>query len=183
MGTRAGAHDGRLTVARGGYSQGVDDQRETSEARGRGGIQSLHRAFDILEFVARFDVVGATRISTDLGLSVSTVNNLCRTMADRGYLVGRRGQYRVGPAFTLLATRWNPMLALPEIVVPVLESLTEATGQAAVATVLTGMDARVVAFEQGRGPVGTPPPRSDRRALHSAHRDRARGALSENRVG
>jgi DNA-binding IclR family transcriptional regulator len=57
------------------------------------------------------------------------------------------------------------MLALPEIVVPVLQELSESTGQAAVATVLTGMDARVVAFEQGHGPVGTPPPRSDRRAL------------------
>lgn len=149
----------------GGYARGVDERGKSGENRDRGGIQSLHRAFDILEFVARFDVVGATRIATDLGLSVSTVNNLCRTMADRGYLIGRRGQYRVGPAFSLLATRWNPMLALPEIVAPALESLTEATGQASVATVLTGMDARVVAFEQGRGPVGTPPPRSDRRAL------------------
>jgi DNA-binding IclR family transcriptional regulator len=136
-----------------------------AERRDRGGIQSLHRAFDILGFVARFDVVGATRIANELGLSVSTVNNLCRTMVDRGYLIGRRGQYRIGPAFSVLATRWNPMLALPEIVVPVLQELSESTGQAAVATVLTGRDARVVAFEQGHGPVGTPPPRTDRRAL------------------
>jgi Transcriptional regulator len=143
----------------------VDERGKNDAGRDRGGIQSLHRAFDILEFVARFDVVGATRIANELGLSVSTVNNLCRTMADRGYLIGRRGQYRIGPAFSLLATRWDPILALPEVVAPALEALTEATGQASVATVLTGMDARVVAFEQGRGPVGTPPPRADRRAL------------------
>ncbi|MBX3195701.1 MAG: helix-turn-helix domain-containing protein [Microbacteriaceae bacterium] len=141
------------------------DESDGTQRGGRGGIQSLHRAFDILGFVGRFDVVGATRIATELGLSVSTVNNLCRTMVDRGYLIGRRGQYRIGPAFSVLATRWNPMLALPEIVVPVLQELSEDTGQAAVATVLTGMDARVVAFEQGHGPVGTPPPRADRRAL------------------
>ena len=142
-----------------------DDALVNEASRGRGGIQSLHRAFDILAFVAKSDVVGATRIASELGLSVSTVNNLCRTMVDRGFLLGRRGQYRIGPAFSILATHWNPMLALPEIVVPVLASLSEDTGQASVATVLSGMDVRVVAFEQGRGPVGTPPPRSDRRAL------------------
>ncbi|HEU4849832.1 MAG TPA: helix-turn-helix domain-containing protein [Terrimesophilobacter sp.] len=143
----------------------VSESPPGPERRPRGGIQSLHRAFDIIEFVARFDVVGATRIATELGLSVSTVNNLCRTMADRGYLIGRRGQYRLGSAFSLLASRWDPMIALPELVEPVLSTISEKTGQAAVATVLLGMNARVLAFEQGRGPVGTPPPRGDRRAL------------------
>src|SRR5690606_21819110 len=62
-----------------GYLGGVDESDGTQRG-GRGGIQSLHRAFDILGFVGRFDVVGATRIAKELGLSVSTVNNLCRTM-------------------------------------------------------------------------------------------------------
>jgi IclR family acetate operon transcriptional repressor len=69
-------------------------------------IQSLQRAFDILELIAGYSSpVPLKTIADQSGLSVSTVHNLVKTMVDRGYLVhvGARGGFALGPELIELA--------------------------------------------------------------------------------
>lgn len=123
------------------------------ESGSRGGIQSLHRAFDIMEAVSAQGSMGTTEIAHAVGLAVSTVQNLCRTMASRGYLIGVRGTYRLGPGISVFASRWDPFTALPDLIKPELQRIGRETGQSASATVLVGGEARLLAFEPGESPV------------------------------
>jgi len=126
---------------------------------GRTGIQSLHRALDIVEIVATRGSVGASEIAHELDLAVSTVHNLARTLAARGYLVGQRGTYRLGPGTAWLTSRWEPMTVLPELTRPHLEMISKQTGQSASATVLVDTEARLLAFMPGASSVAVQQPR------------------------
>src|SRR5512146_598493 len=68
-------------------------------------LQSLLRALDILELVARSDD-GLTlqELADSLGMKPPTVYNLARTLAARGFLrkVPRPVRYQLGPAMTEL---------------------------------------------------------------------------------
>lgn len=130
-----------------------------NESGPRGGIQSLHRAFDIMEAVSAQGSMGTTEIARTVGLAVSTVQNLCRTMATRGYLIGIRGTYRLGPGISVFASHWDPFTALPDLVKPELQRISQETGQSASATVLVGTEARLLAFQPGLGPITIQTPR------------------------
>lgn len=77
-------------------------------------IQVLERAFDIMEMLARRNApMRATDIAQELGLSLQTVNNLLRTLYERGYLSqDEKRYYRLGGQCFYLgsyADRWKEL--------------------------------------------------------------------------
>src|SRR5574342_570106 len=106
---------------------------KTATPKERGGIQSLERAFAILEEVARNrEGINLADLSKAVGLHNSTTFHLVKTMAQLGYVSQVRDskRYRIGSSlFTLAAgaLEENTLLALAT---PVLETLTRDTGEA-----------------------------------------------------
>jgi IclR family transcriptional regulator, KDG regulon repressor len=102
-------------------------------ARG-GGIQSLERAFRILEEVARHDDgLGLVEISRTLEIHTSTVHHLCRTLTALGYLrqaeSGKR--YRIGRGIFALAAACADERELSDAARPYLVELSKHTGESA----------------------------------------------------
>ncbi|WNR43500.1 IclR family transcriptional regulator [Paenibacillus roseipurpureus] len=84
-------------------------------------IQSLDRAFDILELIAnQSSPVPLKNIAEEMGLSVSTVHNLVRTMVNRGYVehVSARGGFTLGNQLVELAANVPSHLQITELVRP-----------------------------------------------------------------
>ena len=83
----------------------IDDE---AEERARGGVQSLGRAFSIIEEVARHrEGIGLADLSKLVGLHNSTTFHLAKTLVSLGYLRQERDskRYRVGrPLFALAAS-------------------------------------------------------------------------------
>ncbi len=118
-----------------------------------GDIQSVHRALDLLELIASKGDLGVTEMARELNLAVSTVHNLLRTLARRGYLVSDNGRYRQGPAVIMLMSAWDPVSSLTSLITPALQRLRSLTGHAATATALVGHEARLIGFETGNSAV------------------------------
>lgn len=122
--------------------------------RERGGIQSIERAFAILEEVARNrGGINLADLSKAVGLHNSTTFHLVKTMAQLGYVSQLRDskRYRIGSKlFTLAAgaLEENSFLALAT---PVLETLTGDTGEAAHFAIRSGNDIVVIARTAGSG--------------------------------
>jgi DNA-binding IclR family transcriptional regulator len=116
--------------------------------RARGGIQSLERAFAILEEVARNpDGIPLADLSKHVGLHNSTTFHLVRTMALLGYLSQRRDskRYRIGGRLFTLAAGALDESTLLALATPVLESLTAATGESAHFAIHSGNEIVVIA--------------------------------------
>lgn len=116
-------------------------------------IQSVERACDILEAVARENEIGVTDLSKKLGLHVATAHNLIRTLTARNYLINANGRYRLGPAVPALSAQWNPALALPNLLRPYAEYIADRTGESAVATILVGFRAEMIIYIPGTGEI------------------------------
>jgi len=120
----------------------------------RGGIQSLERAFSILEEVARNrEGINVADLSKSVGLHNSTTFHLVKTMAQLGYISQVRDskRYRIGSKlFTLAAgaLEENSFLA---VATPVLETLTGETGEAAHFAIRSGNSIVVIARTAGSG--------------------------------
>ncbi len=120
----------------------------------KGGIQSLERAFAILEEIGRHrDGINLADLSKAVGLHNSTTFHLVKTMAQLGYVgqVADSKRYRIASkVFTLAAgaLEENTFLA---IATPVLESLTGATGEAAHFAIRSGNQITVIARTAGAG--------------------------------
>lgn len=121
------------------------------ERGGRRDIQSLHRAFDVLEVLGRERDLGVTQIARATGLPVSTVHNLLRTMANRKYVVGTRGRYALGPAMVILTSQWDPVASLSRVVHDYVERVIDDTGHTAFASVIVARHVRVIAYKMGHG--------------------------------
>lgn len=127
---------------------------ESLAAAPKGGIQSLERAFAILEEIGRHrDGINLADLSKAVGLHNSTTFHLVKTMAQLGYVgqVADSKRYRIGSkVFTLAAgaLEENTFLA---IATPVLESLTGATGEAAHFAIRSGNQVTVIARTAGAG--------------------------------
>jgi IclR family acetate operon transcriptional repressor len=131
-----------------------------------GGVQSVHRALDVLEALA---AAGGTASLTDLaaacGLPVPTLHRLANTLAGRGYLrqgPGRR--YSLGSRLVPLGTDAHALLG--ERALPVLRGLAELTGESANLAVLTQGRAEYVAQAPGRHTMRTFTEVGNRVALH-----------------
>src|SRR5438874_279860 len=104
-----------------------------------GGVQSIERALDLLEYLARSSTwAGISELSAATGQPVGTVHRLLQTLMARNYVVrdSRTRRYALGPAFRMLAgaelltPNWN------EIATPFLRELVEISGETANLAVL-----------------------------------------------
>ena len=120
----------------------------------RGGIQSLERAFAILEEIARHrDGINLADLSKAVGLHNSTTFHLVKTMAQLGYISQLRDskRYRIGSKLFTLAAGALDESTLLALATPVLESLSAATGEAAHFAVRSGNEIIVIARTAGSG--------------------------------
>jgi IclR family transcriptional regulator, KDG regulon repressor len=125
-----------------------------SAPRERGGIQSLERAFAILEEVARKrEGISLAELSKAVGLHNSTTFHLVKTMVQLGYVSQMRDskRYRVGSRLFTLAAGALEENAFLELATPVLEKLTRETGEAAHFAIRSGNDIVVIARTAGSG--------------------------------
>ncbi|HKF70490.1 MAG TPA: IclR family transcriptional regulator [Stellaceae bacterium] len=122
---------------------------------GRGGnIQSLERAFDLLEEVARKrDGITLSELSKRVALHNSTAFHLLKTMVVLGYIEQSRDskRYRIGRRLFTLAAAALDEIELVNLATPVLESLTRATGECAHFAIRSGDDIVVLAKTAGTG--------------------------------
>jgi IclR family acetate operon transcriptional repressor len=97
------------TIARG-------EVRGTEVDRGRrsGGVQSLERAFGLLETMADHDgMMGLSQLAAESGLPLPTIHRLMRTLVELGYLRQEPNrQYVLGPRLIRLGEASSSMLSI-----------------------------------------------------------------------
>jgi DNA-binding IclR family transcriptional regulator len=132
-------------------------RREGNDAAGdqqRVGVQSLGRAFAILEAVARHrDGIGLADLTKLVGLHNSTTFHLAKTMVALGYLRQEREtkRYRIGrPLFALAASALDE-IEMVNLATPVLEELSRETGESSHFAVRMGDAVVVIARTGGPG--------------------------------
>ncbi len=99
--------------------------------RTRMGVQSLDRAFDLAELLARFPSgLTLVEIATRVGLHKSTVHRLLTTLKERSYVHQDEvsGRYRVGVGFVLLAGSYLGQLDLKTAAEPEMKRLSDDLG-------------------------------------------------------
>lgn len=125
-----------------------------AEDRQRGGVQSLGRAFAILEEVARNrEGIGLAELSKRVGLHNSTTFHLVKTIVSLGYIRQDREtkRYRVGrPLFALAASSLDE-IEMVSLATPILEDLSQRTGESAHFAVRMGDAVVVIARTSGPG--------------------------------
>ena len=122
--------------------------------RQRGGVQSIGRAFAILEEIARNrDGIGLAELSKRVGLHNSTTFHLVKTMVSLGYVrqLKETKRYRIGrPLFALAASALDEK-EMVSLATPVLEELSRETGESAHFSVRMGDAVVVLARTSGQG--------------------------------
>jgi DNA-binding IclR family transcriptional regulator len=130
-------------------SPNIDDD---AADRQRVRVQSLGRAFAILEEVARNrDGIGLADLSKRLGLHNSTAFHLAKTLASLGYVRQEPDskRYRIGrPLFALAASALDE-IEMVNIATPVLEELSRQTGESSHFAVRMGDTVVVIARTSG----------------------------------
>ncbi|HWG79480.1 MAG TPA: IclR family transcriptional regulator [Stellaceae bacterium] len=120
------------TVARLVRSELSDIDEEAEDRARGGGVQSIGRAFTILEEVARNrEGIGLADLSKRVGLHNSTTFHLVKTMVSLGYLrqIKDGKRYRIGrPLFALAASALDEM-EMVSMATPVLDDLARDTGE------------------------------------------------------
>jgi DNA-binding IclR family transcriptional regulator len=122
--------------------------------RERGGIQSLERAFAILEEVARNrDGVPLAELCRKVGLHSSTTFHLVRTMVQLGYASqhAESKKYKIGRKMFSLAAAALDENELVARATPMLELLTSRTGESGHFAIRAGEEIVVVARTNGIG--------------------------------
>jgi DNA-binding IclR family transcriptional regulator len=129
----------------------IDDD---AEDRQRVGVQSLGRAFAILEEIARHrEGIGLADLSKLVGLHNSTTFHLAKTMVSLGYIRQEKDtkRYRVGgPLFALAASALDE-IEMVNVATPVLEDLSRETGESSHFAVRMGDAVVVIARTSGPG--------------------------------
>ena len=119
-----------------------------------GGVQSIGRAFAILEEVARNrEGIGLAELSKRVGLHNSTTFHLVKTMVSLGYVRQLKDskRYRIGrPLFALAASALDE-IEMMSLATPVLEDLSRETGESAHFCVRMGDSVVVLARTSGPG--------------------------------
>jgi IclR family transcriptional regulator, KDG regulon repressor len=95
-------------------------------------VQSLDRAFDILEFLAREQQpVGLVEISNEVGLHKSTAHRLLNSLKDRGYIekTETTNLYRLGLGFIELSSLYLNKVELKTEAEPYLRNLSQELGR------------------------------------------------------
>jgi IclR family acetate operon transcriptional repressor len=122
-------------------SEAAQDTRPvaaTTAKAGAGGVQSIERAFDLLEMLADAGgALGLSELATASGLPLPTVHRLMRTLVNRGYVrqeASRR--YTLGSRLIRLGEISNRMLGTS--LRPYLARLVRLTGETANLAMLDG---------------------------------------------
>ncbi len=120
----------------------------------RGGVQSIGRAFAIIEEIARNrDGIGLAELSKRVGLHNSTTFHLVKTLVSLGYVRQLKDskRYRIGrPLFALAASALDE-IEMISLSTPVLDDLARATGESAHFSVPMGDAVVVLARTSGPG--------------------------------
>jgi IclR family transcriptional regulator, KDG regulon repressor len=120
----------------------------------RGGVQSLARAFSILEEIARNrDGIGLAELSKRVALHNSTTFHLVKTLVALGYVRQMKDskRYRIGrPLFALAASALDEV-EMVSLATPILEDLSRETGETAHFSVRLGDAVVVLARTGGQG--------------------------------
>src|SRR6478736_10460730 len=118
--------------------------------RSGGGVQSIERAFRILEVLAaNGGVMGLSALAAAAGLPLPTLHRLARTLVDLGYLRQEPSrQYALGPRLLLLAESSSTMLN--SLALPHLKRLVDELGETANLAMLDGDQVAYVAQAPGR---------------------------------
>ncbi len=122
--------------------------------RARGGVQSIGRAFAIMEEIARNrDGIGLAELSKRVGLHNSTTFHLVRTMVSLGYVRQLKDskRYRIGRPLFALAANALDEIEMMSLATPVLEALSRETGESAHFSVRMGDAVVVLARTSGPG--------------------------------
>ncbi len=94
------------------------------------GVQSIDRAFDILECLScEHKGIRLTDLSEQLGLHKSTVHRILNSMQERGYVEKADRSYKLGPGFIHLSSQFLNSIELKTEAEPLLRSLSDETGQ------------------------------------------------------
>lgn len=120
----------------------------------RGGVQSLARAFAIMEEIARNrDGIGLADLSKRVGLHNSTAFHLVRTMVTLGYVRQMKDskRYRIGRPLFALAANALDEIEMMSLATPLLEQLSRETGESAHFSVRMGDAVVVLARTSGPG--------------------------------
>lgn len=118
------------------------------DGRSRGGVQSLDRAFAILEAMADAGgVIGLSQLATDSGLPLATIHRLVRTLVDLGYVRQEPSrQYSLGPRLMRLADSSTKRLGT--LAHPYMSNVVDALGESVNLAVLDGEEIVYVAQVQ-----------------------------------
>ena len=131
-----------------------DIDTDMADRQRGGGVQSIGRAFAILEEVARNrDGIGLAELSKRVGLHNSTTFHLVKTMVSLGYVRQLKDskRYRIGrPLFALAASALDE-IEMMSLATPVLEDLSRETGESAHFCVRMGDSVVVLARTSGPG--------------------------------
>lgn len=122
--------------------------------RERVGIQSLGRAFAIIEVVAGArDGIGLADISRQVGLHNSTTFHLAKTLTALNYLRqdSESKRYRIGRKLFTLAAGALDEIEMVNLATPALEALSHATGESSHFCVRAGDAVVVIARTSGTG--------------------------------
>ncbi len=146
----------RQAVRRSKVARVVEDagDDQAAEAPRGGGIQSLERAFSILEEIARNrEGITLSELSKRVRLHNSTAFHLVRTMVSLGYVEQSKDskRYRIGRGLFSLAVGALDEIELVSLATPVLESLTRATGECSHFAIRSGDNIVVLAKTAGTG--------------------------------
>lgn len=121
---------------------------DPKEGRTRGGVQSIERAFAILEATADADgVVGLSQLATTCQLPLATIHRLVRTLVHLGFMRQEPSrQYSLGPRLMRLAD--SSTKRLETLARPYMANVVEAFGESVNLAVLDGDEVVYVAQVQ-----------------------------------
>ena len=129
---------------------------KTAGERRPDGIQSIRRACEVLETVARSpDGIGLADLSRTLGLHTSTTFHIAKTLLTLGYLrqIEQSRFYRIGRPLFALASAALDEVELISAARPVLAELANATGETSYFGVMSGEKLVVLAKHDGSGSI------------------------------
>ena len=103
----------------------------------RGGVQSISRAFEVLEALAEHGPMGLSRLSVHTGLPLTTVHRLIGALTALGYVRSGEGkEYSLAPRLIQLGERASTMVS--RWAIPHLTSLVDELGETANLAMLDG---------------------------------------------
>jgi IclR family acetate operon transcriptional repressor len=136
--TALAGSDGHRTAGASSDGYGTATAAPSGATAASGGVQSIERAFDLLEMLADADgALGLSELATASGLPLPTVHRLMRTMVNRGYVrqeASRR--YTLGSRLIRLGETSSRMLGT--WLRPFLAQLVQLTGETANLAMLDG---------------------------------------------